>query len=208
MIALNSKFKLIHIKKFLLPIIVLTFLLFIFIQKQFNSANPSAEEIQPSLLTKSNFPEEETTEYEENTTIFVEIKGAVSRPGVYELEVGDRVLEAISLAGGYKPESDSKMINHAQKVEDEMIIYVPELGEVMEDSFNISSSNSSDQLVNINKADVQSLTTLPGVGPSKAAAIITYREESGGFKVKEDLLKVTGIGQKTFEKIEPHIKVN
>lgn len=196
-------------KKLILPIGVLALLVFLFIQRQFLSATPSAEPIQPSLLNDTNLTEAvEIKNNEENNTIFIEVKGAVTKPGVYELKNGDRVLTAIELAGGYLPESDSKTINHAQKVEDEMIIYVPMIGEELEIPANSSSMDSSgNQLVNINKADMQGLTSLPGIGPAKAEAIISYREENGGFKSVQDLMEVTGIGEKTFEKLETYITV-
>lgn len=203
------KIKTKKMKKLILPAGVLTLLIFLLIQKQFLSATPSAEPIQPSLLNDTNLTEtEETLKNEESNALFIEVKGAVKKPGVYELENGDRVLAAIKLAGGYLPESDSNTINHAQKVEDEMIIYVPLIGEEIENVTNSSSTGSSgDQLVNINKADLQGLTSLPGIGPAKAEAIISYREESGGFTSIQDLMEVTGIGQKTYEKLETYITV-
>lgn len=203
------KIKTKKMKKLILPAGVLTLLIFLLIQKQFLSATPSAEPIQPSLLNDTNLTEtEETLKNEESNALFIEVKGAVKKPGVYKLENGDRVLAAIELAGGYLPESDSNTINHAQKVEDEMIIYVPLIGEEIENVTNSSSTGSSgDQLVNINKADLQGLTSLPGIGPAKAEAIISYREESGGFTSIQDLMEVTGIGQKTYEKLETYITV-
>lgn len=88
-----------------------------------------------------------------------------------------------------------------------MIIYVPLVGEEVVTPANSATSSSKDQLININKADIQGLTSLPGIGPAKAEAIISYREENGGFKSVQDLMEVTGIGQKTFEKLETYITV-
>jgi len=192
-------------KKLLLPTTVIAILLFFVIQAQMESASPTADLIQPLPTNESYTEQEETTEYIEDTTIYVEVKGAVHKPGVYELSEGDRVLTAIELAGGYLPSSNSKNINHAQRVEDEMVIYVPIEGEEVEELS--SSPDQKSNLVNINKAEVAMLTTLPGIGPAKADAIIAYREDVGGFKEKQDLMKVTGIGQKTFEKLEPLITV-
>ncbi|WP_256371009.1 helix-hairpin-helix domain-containing protein [Psychrobacillus sp. OK028] len=145
-------------------------------------------------------------EYEEDLVVFVEVKGAVTKPGVYELSEGDRVLNAIEMAGGYLVSSNSKHINHAERVKDEMVIYVPEEGEVVEET-PLDSNSTQSSLVNINSADATALTTLPGIGAAKAEAIITHREQSGAFKEKQDLMKVSGIGQKTFEKLEPLISV-
>ncbi|QFF99499.1 competence protein ComEA [Psychrobacillus glaciei] len=196
-------------KQLLLPTIVVIVVIFFFINSQLRSANPTAEIIQPIPYHESSQVEESLIEYEEDTHIFVEVKGAVYKPGVYELLAGDRVLKAIELAGGYLPTSDSNGINHAQKVEDEMVIYVPVEGEETEEGINQSISPQVERanLVNINKADEMILTTLPGIGPAKAEAIIAYRDESGLFKETQDLMKVTGIGKKTYEKLESLITV-
>lgn len=192
-------------KKLLLPTTAIAILFFFVIQTQFKSASPTAENIQPIPYNESFIKQQETTEYEELSTIIVEVKGAVHKPGVYELSQGDRVLKAIELAGGYLSTSNSKNINHAEKIVDEMLIYVPEEGEEVEEISTTQGANSS--LVNINKADAALLTTLPGIGPAKANAIIAHREGNGLFKDKQDLMNVTGIGQKTFEKLEPLIIV-
>ncbi|MEI4769481.1 helix-hairpin-helix domain-containing protein [Psychrobacillus sp. FJAT-51614] len=193
-------------KKLLLPATVAFALLFFIIQSHFNSANPTAEDfIQPIPINETIAQQESSIEYLEDNRIVVEVKGAVSRPGVYELDSGDRVLKAIELAGGYLPTSVTKGINHAQKVEDEMVIYVPVEGEEVDPLQ--SSLKESSNLVNINTADVPLLSTLPGIGPAKAEAIITYRNEQGIFKETADLMKVTGIGTKTFEKLESLITI-
>ncbi|GEK33313.1 helix-hairpin-helix domain-containing protein [Kurthia sibirica] len=139
--------------------------------------------------------------------ILVDVKGAIMYPGVYKLEADGRVIEAIQLAGGYKKNAQSKYINHAQKVSDEMIIYVPRKGEKQPDFIgqqNVSLPNDGEAkklTVNINSADHIALQTLNGIGPAKAQAIIDYRETNGHYTVTEDLMKVSGIGEKTFEKL-------
>ena len=205
MIVLIQLFVQKYKKKLLLPVIVIGIILFLSIQSFIKSASPQADSIQPIPL-KESFTEVETIEEIAEPIVFVEVKGAVTKPGVYELAEGDRVLNAIEQAGGYLPTSNSKHINHAERVEDEMIIYVPEEGEEVEEATSSASSPQS-SIVNINKADATGLTSLPGVGPAKAEAIISYREQSGDFKEKLDLMKVTGIGQKTYEKLEPLISV-
>lgn len=192
-------------KKLLLPTSVALAFLFFIIQSHFNSANSTADSIQPIPINEAIQPQESPIEFLEDNRIFVEVKGAVNMPGVYELAPEDRVLNAIELAGGYLPTSDSKGINHAQKVEDEMVIYVPVEGEEVESL--LSSSGESSNLVNINTADIPLLTTLPGIGPAKAESIIAYRNEQGIFKETADLMKVTGIGTKTFEKLESFITI-
>lgn len=174
-------------KKLLLPTTVITILLFFVLQSQFKSAPPTADLVQPFPFEDSILEQQEnTTEYVEDVAIFVEVKGAVNNPGVYELLEGDRVLNAIELAGGYIPTSNSKNINHAQRVVDEMVIYVPLEGEEIADLETIATTQSANSnLVNINKADVTILSTLPGIGPAKAETILAYREGTGNFKEKK-----------------------
>ena len=148
---------------------------------------------------------------EENTTlkavIFVDIKGAVKKPGVYQMKAGDRVKDAIDAAGGLTAEADSQKVNLAQRVEDQMVIIVPKVGEEAEaiPAGVTSKETSKEGKVNINTATVGELKTLKGVGEKKAEAIIEYRKKNGSFKTKEDLMKVRGIGKKLFESFEERI---
>lgn len=198
-------------KKLLLPTTVIIIVLFFILQSQYKSAPPTADDVQTIPFENPLLEQPlETTEYVEeiDIAIFIEVKGAVKSPGVYELTEGDRVLNAIELAGGYLATANSNNINHAQRVVDEMVIYVPLEGEETAEIETIEATQSANSnLVNINKADTTMLTTLPGIGPAKAEAILAYREGTGNFKEKQDLMKVTGIGQKTFEKLEPLITV-
>ena len=146
--------------------------------------------------------------------IVVDVKGAVVHPGVYPFTTEDRIIDAIRAAGGYTAEADSRAINHAQKLTDELVIYVPQKGEKLDDmpvattqTPTTSSNNSNSDTVNINTATENELTTLPGIGPSKAAAIIAYREENGSFQTIDDLKNVSGIGDKTFEQLQQFIAV-
>ena len=148
---------------------------------------------------------------EESTTleavIFVDIKGEVKKPGVYQMKVGDRVRDAIDAAGGLTAEADSQKVNLAQRVEDQMVIVVPKVGEEAEaiPAGVTSKETSKEGKVNINTATVEELKTLKGVGEKKAEAIIEYRKKNGSFKTKEDLMKVRGIGKKLFESFEERI---
>ena len=141
------------------------------------------------------------------TVIFVDIKGAVQNPGVYQMKVGDRVKDAIDAAGGLTAEADSQKVNLAQRVEDQMVIVVPKVGEEAETipAGATSKEASKEGKVNINTATVEELKTLKGVGEKKAEAIIEYRKKNGSFKTKEDLMKVRGIGKKLFESFEERI---
>jgi len=147
--------------------------------------------------------------------IVVHVAGAVKNPGVYTLEEGQRVKDAIEIAGGPLPEADLLRLNLAQKIHDEDKLYVPKIGETPEQSEQESSSygatvgisSKNDGKVNINTADDAELTKLPGVGPATAQKIIDYRNANGPFKTIEDIKNVSGIGDKKFEQIKDMIKV-
>ena len=173
-----------------------------------------------SLFSKKEESVEETTVVEmtvlaektevsttQETVIFVDIKGAVKNPGVYQMKVGDRVKDALDAAGGLTAEADSQKVNLAQRVEDQMVIVVPKVGEEAEaiPAGVTSKETSKEGKVNINTATVEELKTLKGVGEKKAEAIIEYRKKNGSFKTKEDLMKVRGIGKKLFESFEERI---
>ena len=143
----------------------------------------------------------------QETVIFVDIKGAVKNPGVYQMKVGDRVKDALDAAGGLTAEADSQKVNLAKRLEDQMVIVVPKVGEEAEEiSAGVTSKEEAKEgKVNINTATVEELKTLKGVGDKKAEAIIEYRKKNGSFKTKEDLMKVRGIGKKLFESFEERI---
>ena len=142
-------------------------------------------------------------------TIMVDVKGQVNKPGVYELPSESRVLDAIQAADGLLDSADDRAINLAMILQDEMSIYVPEMGEEGAMPIQATASNAeASGKVNINRADEAELTSLPGIGPAKAEAIISYRTEAGSFQSIEDLTKVTGIGEKTFEQLKDSITVN
>ena len=173
-----------------------------------------------SLFSKKEESVEETTVVEmtvlaektevsttQETVIFVDIKGAVKNPGVYQMKVGDRVKDALDAAGGLTAEADSQKVNLAQRVEDQMVIVVPKVGEEAEaiPAGTTNKEAAKEGKVNINTATVEELKTLKGVGEKKAEAIIEYRKKNGSFKTKEDLMKVRGIGKKLFESFEERI---
>ena len=165
----------------------------------------SVEESEAVVTTVMAEKTEESTTQE--TVIFVDIKGEVKKPGVYQMKVGDRVKDAIDAAGGLTAEADSQKVNLAQRVEDQMVIVVPKVGEEAEaiPAGVTSKETSKEGKVNINTATVEELKTLKGVGEKKAEAIIEYRKKNGSFKTKEDLMKVRGIGKKLFESFEERI---
>ncbi len=165
---------------------------------------PFAEKQEDSSLTL-DVPQKDST----STQIVVDVKGEVQKPGIYKLEEGLRVQDAIERASGVTKEADMNHVNLATKVADEMVIYIPAIGE--EPVVPMSTGGSMDQNksgVNLNTATLEELQTLNGIGPSKAQAILTYREENGPFKTIEDILQVSGIGEKSLEKIKTEILIN
>ncbi|MBL3642279.1 helix-hairpin-helix domain-containing protein [Peribacillus frigoritolerans] len=148
--------------------------------------------------------------------IKVDVKGAVMSPGIFTAQAGDRVIDLISSAGNFTDKADTDKVNFAQIIEDQMVIYVPEIGEEDKgDLENILVGTSGDAvtkgtsggLVNLNAATQEDLQTLTGIGPSKANAILEYRETVGKFKEVDELKQVTGIGDKTFERLRDSISV-
>ena len=162
-----------------------------------------------------------TTRVEETTTMipqncYVDIKGEVLRPGVYEFSCESRIQEVIKKAGGFTEEADETKINLAQKVTDQMQMIVPNVNSKQEGGVtegnsekgnlsNTTLSNSKQGTVNINTATLEELQTIKGIGKKKAEAILQYRKEHGAFRTKEDLLQVKGIGKKALEAIESQV---
>lgn len=152
--------------------------------------------------TASEKAEEEPQE--EPVTLVVHVDGMVGMPGVYELAEGARVSDAVAAAGGLAEGADTSSLNLAAPLADGEKVHVPAEGEVVTTS---SGGASSGDLVNLNNASVEQLDELPGVGEATARAIIEDREANGPFTTPEDLMRVSGIGEKKFAKLEGMICV-
>ncbi len=148
--------------------------------------------------------------------VYVDVDGAVVSPGVYRLKDGARVAQAIDAAGGLAPEADVTGLNRASKVTDGQKIHVPTVGEqqasIAEAGVDGGVSASSGAggatgLVNINTASAEELQTLSGIGPSMAQSIIDERTKNGAFSSVDDLMRVSGIGEKKLAKIKDCICV-
>ena len=150
---------------------------------------------------------DEKVEDKHDEKIFVDVKGAVKHPGVFETTKDKRVKDLIEEAGGLLDDSDTSTLNLSQKVKDQMVIYVLKHGEKPKQISDGGSSSSNTDVININTANKEQLMKISGVGKTKAEAIISYREKNGDFKKKEDITKVHGIGKATFEKIKDKIEV-
>ena len=163
---------------------------------------------------KSDAGDEETGQ-EKAARIYVEVAGAVKKPGVYEAAPTDRVFQMLEQAGGATSKADLKDINQAQAVYDGEKIYIPEKGESVAQGSTSpgaavqtgTASASGGSRINLNHATAEELQQIPGIGAVKAQKILEYRQTSGGFRTIEDLMKVSGIGEKTFNKLKTHITV-
>ncbi|KIL46063.1 helix-hairpin-helix domain-containing protein [Jeotgalibacillus campisalis] len=167
---------------------------------------PANADIQPP-----NMQEEDASLPAPVLSLVVDVKGAVHSPGVYEMKEGDRVTDVLKLAGGETQEADMKAVNLSQRLQDEMVIYVPSAGEDMPAVTSSTGSEAGEagqsQKININTADASVLENIPGVGPAKAQAIMVYRETEGDFKTIEEIKNISGIGDKTFDKMKESIDV-
>lgn len=235
-------------KDIVLFCLILTLLGFViygtFFKQDSNDDNKPTELVYAEAETNKDNINDNATNSKENT-VFVDIKGAVKKPGVYEIGTNAIVNDVIKLAGGFNSSAYQDGINLSKKVKNEMVIYVytkteikkfqeennkvnllendtckvPDytICECVEDKKSIIEIGDSDKsnseevpskkLVNINTALNEELTTLTGIGESKAVAIIKYREENGKFAKIEDIMNVSGIGEKAFEKIKDFITV-
>lgn len=164
-------------------------------------------------VSKDSVSEKEVNKEEplEQDLITVDVKGAVKSPGIYDLPVGSRVNDAVQKAGGLTEQADSKSLNLAQRVSDEALVYVPTKGEEsasQQAGSGVHSSTSKDKKVNLNKASLEELKQVKGLGGKRAQDIIDHRETNGKFKSVDELKKVSGIGAKTIEKLKDYVTVD
>lgn len=188
-------------------------------------------EEQNAAKQQSTGEQNEPAEEPEPQTIYVHVCGAVINPNVYELPVGSRVYEAVQMAGGFTEDADESYVNQAQTLSDGVKLVIPtieqtqamvtensevdlvgivgEQGGVQETAASMQGgAASSDGKININTATEAELCNIPGIGATRAAAIVAYRQEKGGFSAIEDIMNVSGIKEGTYEKIKDSIKVN
>ena len=225
-----------HKKEIILVCLGLVLLLVIgsfFIYKNYTAENKEEKNIV--LNTKKDIKKDE--EEEEEVYYQVDIKGEVINPGIYTVKEGSRVIDVIRLAGDLTEVADTSVLNLSKKVKDEMVIIVYSYDEVenftatkekeeieqeaclsqngiqndacIKDSTDDTSSSSVviSGKVSLNTATLDELMTLPGIGESKAQAIIEYREEVGAFQNIEELKEVSGIGDAIFDQIKENITI-
>ncbi|MGM0212878.1 helix-hairpin-helix domain-containing protein [Enterococcus sp. AZ109] len=175
-------------------------------------AKTASEEL---LFTTQETTTTSTTNSHDQATVdwFVDLKGSVVSPGMYRIKEGMRLMDAIELAGGFSEEADRNQVNLAKLLSDQEIIYVPKVGEeipIIQETGQgtIATDKSEDtEKININTADSSQLQQLSGIGVKRAQDIINYREENGSFQSIEDLMNVSGIGQKTLENLRNSITI-
>lgn len=191
------------------------------------SFNSDVKTVEPEVIALSDDEEKEEIITEAVETIFIDIKGEVENPGVYEMQLGDRVIDAVQMAGGFTDEATTDNVNLSKKLKDESVIIIPSY---LKDYENVTIKNdyeidinddivqseknesdekieSSSNLININTASVVELMSLDGIGESKARAIIEYRDINGDFDNILDIKNVSGIGESIYEKIKDYITV-
>lgn len=176
---------------------------------------PSGEDVATELTTLENAEQDaeitpgttmlpETTE-DDPHMVYVYVCGAVRDPGVVEVPEGSRAEEALRLAGGMTAEADLFYVNLAETVTDGQKLYFPTSEEA--GALEAVVKAAEEGLVNINTASAEELCALPGIGTSRAADIVRYREKNGAFQTKEDIMKVSGIKQNAYDKLCDKITV-
>ena len=212
-------------------ILVISFILFLLSVFEFvyfyNNVNNKNELIDSFENNSYELKDEVTAE-----KIIVDIKGEIKKPGVYNIKVGSRVNDLINEAGGLSKNANTRFINLSKKLEDGEVVVIYSNKEINdakkndklevtapcvceevkndacynENSTNNNTNNGS-KIVNINTASIQELTTLNGIGESKAKAIVSYRDKNGKFKAIKDIMNVSGISETLFSKIKNNITV-
>lgn len=174
---------------------------------------------EPALQEDAAASERTQTSVEETPAkrglLYVHVCGAVEAPGVYELPMGSRVYEAVQAAGGFTAEAEQNYVNQAQILADGVKLVIPTREEAVlqfgivggEEAPGGETAERADAKININTASVKELCGIPGVGETRAEAIVSYRESHGGFAKPEDIMKVSGIKEGMYEKIKDSISV-
>lgn len=203
-------------------IIIMLIVLFIGLMIYFIKMND--KEAYEDTLTFNETTTKTTSEvFEKN---YIDIKGSVKNPGVYEFKKNDRVIDAINMAGGLLKNANTSNINLSQKLTGEMVIYVMNNSEIKNGSKVISCDTKcktevievnncveenniekSNDKININTATIEQFTSISGIGEAKAKNIIEYRNSNGNFKSIEDIKNISGIGEALFNKIKDNITV-
>lgn len=169
-----------------------------------------------SSSEENQLPEGNTVEEDARPKVmYTDIKGSVKEPVIYSFSSEERVYDVLKRAGGLLEEADSDRINFSAKIEDQQVLYIPAVGEEPPEHLNQSASPEGKQStadtepskININTASPSELQQIPGIGSVKAQEIIRFREENGSFQKVEDLQEISGIGEKTVEKLKNFVTI-
>lgn len=169
-----------------------------------------------SSSEENQLPEGNTVEEDARPKVmYTDIKGSVKEPGIYSFSSEERVYDVLKRAGGLLEEADSDRNNFSAKIEDQQVLYIPAVGEEPPEHLNQSASPEGKQStadtepskININTASPSELQQIPGIGSVKAQEIIRFREENGSFQKVEDLQEISGIGEKTVEKLKNFVTI-
>lgn len=197
-----------YLKKYpyllLIPVALFGVCFFIFQKEEETISQPTLFSTSQSVL--------ETTSATVSEEWYVDVKGAVNKTGMYRIKEGMRLMDVIELAGGFTAEADQNQINFSKLLADQEIVYVPKVGEEIptineETKSAQNKTEDTNKKININTADASELQQLSGIGEKRAADIINYREANGSFQAIEDLMKVSGIGEKTLENLKDSITI-
>ncbi|EOB1365723.1 competence protein ComEA [Enterococcus lactis] len=175
------------------------------------------EMLSPFSSSEENqLPEGNTVEEDVRPKfMYTDIKGSVKEPGIYSFSSEERVYDVLKRAGGLLEEADSDRINFSAKIEDQQVLYIPAVGEELPEHLDQlvspegkqSTADSEPSKININTASPSELQQIPGIGSVKAQEIIRFREENGSFQKVEDLQEISGIGEKTVEKLKNFVTI-
>lgn len=194
------------IKKAALPVVVVAALLFFWMGENDEKVQIKENDRPVSEIVEQQSVEETAVD-DVKSEIYVDISGCVYNPGVYKIKDGTRLFQVVEKAGGLTPEADTDSINQAEEVYDGQKILISSKGNSGENQMSPAVQESQNGKININTADSLKLQEIPGVGPTTAQKIIDYRQNYGKFKSKEDIVNVSGIGEKTYENIKDYIIV-
>ncbi|WP_137597946.1 helix-hairpin-helix domain-containing protein [Paucilactobacillus kaifaensis] len=183
-----------------------------FAVKNGGASAPGRTQMQDNNFGTRQSPKNKMTAASTSKMIYVDVKGAVNRPGVYALKSGLRIQDALTKAGGTTSEADINHVNMAQQVNDQQVVYVPVKGEVTtpigsDTAESGDSDNATGPIVNLNTATKEQLLQITGVGDKKADLILQYRQEHGQFKSVEDLKEVNGFGDRSVANIKDQLSV-
>jgi len=204
--------RLLEDKKKLMRVVIITLLILATLFLFFFQTGQKSEQI--SVLNEKTQTEEEKSSISDKAVIIVDVAGEVKKPSVIELPEESRVEDAIEAAGGLTDNADITQVNRAAVVSDGEKIFIPKRDSSTASKSTTTSGSQAKQttggtttVININSANSTELQNVPGIGPATAEKILQYRSENGLFRKLEDLKKVSGIGDKTYEKMKPYIGI-